>query len=120
MTAAYHPQSNGATERANQTIKKQLRKIAEDNCNTWPKHLNQILFGLRTHVPRATKYSPFELVYGFKARFTVDNKLEERNEQAGEDNNEEQRIMIYLASIDTHFDSSKHQHNVAHANIKIE
>uniref|UniRef100_A0A914WZY6 Integrase catalytic domain-containing protein n=1 Tax=Plectus sambesii TaxID=2011161 RepID=A0A914WZY6_9BILA len=120
MTAAYHPQSNGATDQANQTIKKQLRKIAEDNCNTWPKHLNRVLFGLRTHVPRATKYSPFELVYGFKARFAVDNKLEEGSEQAGEDDDEEQRIMIYLASIDAHFDGIKHQRKIAHANIKIE
>uniref|UniRef100_A0A914WM61 Integrase zinc-binding domain-containing protein n=1 Tax=Plectus sambesii TaxID=2011161 RepID=A0A914WM61_9BILA len=75
---------------------------------------------LRTHVPRATKYSPFELVYGFKARFAVDNKLEEGSEQAGEDEDEEQRIMIYLASIDAHFDGIKHQRNIAHANIKIE
>uniref|UniRef100_A0A914XMB4 Uncharacterized protein n=1 Tax=Plectus sambesii TaxID=2011161 RepID=A0A914XMB4_9BILA len=66
------------------------------------------------------KYSPFELVYGFKARFAIDNKLEEGSEQTGEDDDEEQRIMNYLASIDAHFEGIKQHHNIAHANIKIE
>uniref|UniRef100_A0A914W523 RNA-directed DNA polymerase n=1 Tax=Plectus sambesii TaxID=2011161 RepID=A0A914W523_9BILA len=47
-------------------------------------------------------------------------RLEEGSEQAGEDDDEEQRIMIYLASIDAHFDGIKHQRDIAHANIKIE
>uniref|UniRef100_A0A914WR45 Uncharacterized protein n=1 Tax=Plectus sambesii TaxID=2011161 RepID=A0A914WR45_9BILA len=53
------------------------------------------------------------------ARFAVDNKLEEGSEQAGEEDDEKQRIMIYLASIDVHFDGIKHQRDIAHANIKI-
>uniref|UniRef100_A0A914WTJ3 Integrase catalytic domain-containing protein n=1 Tax=Plectus sambesii TaxID=2011161 RepID=A0A914WTJ3_9BILA len=57
--------------------------------------------------------------YHPQARFAVDNKLEEGSEQAGENHDEEQSIMIYLASINAHFDDIKHQRNIAHTKIKI-
>ena len=62
-------------ELLNQTIKNGLRKLCDNEEQSWVTNINRILFGLRIHVPRVTKFSAFELVYGFKARMRFDNYL---------------------------------------------
>ncbi|MCP4491266.1 MAG: transposase family protein [Gammaproteobacteria bacterium] len=70
MTSAYHPQSNGLTEKMNKSLKTGLRKLRESP-KDWPAKLNCVLRGIRSHRPRATKYSPAEILYGFQPRLTA-------------------------------------------------
>ena len=51
--------------------------MADDKTNEWPRHLHRVLYGMRTHVPRATKFSLFHRVYGFIPRMAIDNHTEQ-------------------------------------------
>jgi Integrase zinc binding domain/Integrase core domain len=64
-TTAYHPQGNGQTERANQTVKNILSKITKEY-GAWDFYLDSALHAIRTIKQASTEYSPFELVYGRK------------------------------------------------------
>ncbi|XP_064383396.1 uncharacterized protein LOC135332020 [Halichondria panicea] len=63
VTSAYHPQTNGLTERFNQTLQTALLKYVNDSQTDWDYHLPAILFAYRTSKQKATKYSPFELMF---------------------------------------------------------
>ena len=63
LTSAYHPQSNGLTERFNQTLQTALLKLVNDTQTDWDEHLPAILFAYRTCQQRATKPTPFEVMY---------------------------------------------------------
>jgi hypothetical protein len=63
-----HPEANRQIERANGLIlaglKPRLYEELEDYDSKWIKELSKVVWGLRTQVSRATRYSPFFLVYG--------------------------------------------------------
>ena len=42
VTSAYHPQSNGLTERFNQTLQTALVKLVNANQNDWEDHLSAL------------------------------------------------------------------------------
>ena len=63
VTSAYHPQTNGLTERFNQTLQTALIKLVNENQTDWEDHLSAVLFAYRTTQQKATKFSPFELMY---------------------------------------------------------
>lgn len=60
------------TERFNQTLTTHLMKVVNDNADDWDLHVDPILFGYRTNTQKATKMSPFELMFGVKARIPID------------------------------------------------
>jgi hypothetical protein len=125
VTAAYHPQSNGATERLNQTIKNGLRKSLEGKKKEWPKHVNRVLFGIRIHRPRSTKQSPYKLLYGFDARCSFDNDLERLNEVPEEDVEydeavEEERMQRFLEGVEKREEDQLKNRTEARAHIKVE
>ena len=66
-----HPQSNGQVERANALILKGLKTRAFDRLHSyarqWVDELPAVLWSLRTTASRATKETPFFLVYGAEA-----------------------------------------------------
>ena len=47
-------------------------KVVNDQTNDWDAHLDPILFGYRVNQQLSTKQSPFELLYGVKAKLPVD------------------------------------------------
>ena len=63
VTSAYHPQTNGLTERFNQTLQTALLKVVNDKQTDWDYHLPGILYAYRISKQKATKYSPFELMF---------------------------------------------------------
>ena len=63
VTSAYHPQSNGLTERFNQTLQTALIKVVNDTQDDWDEHLSSVLFAYRTAQQKATKLSPFEVMF---------------------------------------------------------
>ncbi|XDV22531.1 hypothetical protein PO909_027412 [Leuciscus waleckii] len=69
LCAPYHPQTNGLVERMNGTIQRALCKLVKDQPKDWDRHLDAVMFGLRTKVQMTTKYSPFFLMFGREARY---------------------------------------------------
>ena len=63
IATAYHPQTIGLTERFNQILQSALLKVVNDTQSDWDYHLPAILFAYRTSIQKATKFSPFELMF---------------------------------------------------------
>ena len=63
-TTAYHPQSNGALERAHSTIKNLLKTSIEDHSTEWDQNLKIICMAYNTMKNEGTGYSPFQLTFG--------------------------------------------------------
>ena len=69
---AYHPQSNGQTERFNCTFVVQLAKLTDRESNNWDQYLYSIVFAYNTGLHSTTNFSPFELMYGRRANLPID------------------------------------------------
>ncbi|XP_068069442.1 uncharacterized protein isoform X2 [Danio rerio] len=67
-TTPYHPQTDGLTERFNQTLKQMLRKFVDETGKNWDQWLPYILFAYREVPQASTGFSPFELLYGHEVR----------------------------------------------------
>ena len=61
MSSAYHPQSDGATERANHTIMQMLRQCVHPNQKDWVTKLPVIEFAINSTRSASTGYAPFFL-----------------------------------------------------------
>ena len=66
ITSAYHPRTNGQTERFNYTFIEALRKYTSEDNENWPKWVPFVLMAFRTRVHSTTGYTPFELMFGRK------------------------------------------------------
>lgn len=67
-TTPFHPQTDGLTERFNQTLKQMLRKFVNDSATDWDQWLPYLLFAYREVPHSFTGFSPFELLYGHQVR----------------------------------------------------
>ena len=66
LSTAFHPQTDGQTERANQDIETYLRIYCGDHPETWADHLAPLEFAYNATKHSATKQSPFSLLYGYE------------------------------------------------------
>jgi hypothetical protein len=67
LTSANHPQADGLAERAVQTLKLALRKMAlstKHGTMEWDEHLLWVILGYRCTVQAATKFSPYKMLFG--------------------------------------------------------
>jgi hypothetical protein len=64
----YHPQSNGAVERANSLIFEAMKKILEgEKKGKWAEVMPTTVWSHNTIVSRAMNFAPFWLMYGAEA-----------------------------------------------------
>jgi len=64
----YHPQSNGAVQRAKGIIFSGIKKnITEQPKGKWVDELQKVIWSHNTTESRATKFTPFKLLYGEEA-----------------------------------------------------
>jgi hypothetical protein len=68
MSTAYHPQTDGQSERANRTLEEMLRSYVSKNHDDWDVHLPTLEFALNNTRNPSTGRTPFELNYGFHPR----------------------------------------------------
>jgi hypothetical protein len=64
LSTAYHPQSDGQSERMIQEVQKTLRMYVNYQQNDWASKLPTIEFALNNTVKSSTGYTPFYLVLG--------------------------------------------------------
>ncbi|QRW13905.1 Transposon Ty3-I Gag-Pol polyprotein [Ceratobasidium sp. AG-Ba] len=64
MSSAYHPETDGATERANKTMGSMIRQCIQGKQNAWARHLPGIEYAINACRSESTGYSPFELNCG--------------------------------------------------------
>ena len=86
MSTAYHPQSDGQTEVANREINTYLRTFVNYQQNDWTHILPASEFAVNNRKSIATGYSPFELVYGYAPRTSIEplKELEHKGERGAQ------------------------------------
>jgi hypothetical protein len=67
-STAYHPQSDGQSERTNRIIEQMLRHHVNERQDDWDQHLLPAQFAYNNAVQDSTQYSPFYLNYGVHPR----------------------------------------------------
>nr|GEU42743.1 hypothetical protein [Tanacetum cinerariifolium] len=71
MSIAYHPETDGQSERSIQTLEDMLRACAIDFGKGWEKHLPLVEFLYNNNYHASIKAAPFESLYGQKYRSPV-------------------------------------------------
>ena len=66
MSTAYHPQTDGQTERTNQEIEAYLRIYCGTHPEEWTEHLTDLEFSHNQRVHSATHQTPFFLIMGYE------------------------------------------------------
>jgi hypothetical protein len=64
MSTAFHPQTDGLTERSNRTLENMLRIYINDRHNDWDQHLPALEFAYNNSVNPSTGCTPFFLDHG--------------------------------------------------------
>ena len=81
-STAYHPQTDGQTERMNQTIEVYLRAFIGFMQDDWKEWLSLGEFAYNNSKHAATKQTPFFLNYGQQPWTGMDTRRESQNESA--------------------------------------
>ena len=64
MSTAYHPQTDGQTERMNRVLEDMLRHYVSPNQTDWDRHLPMVEFAINNAYQESVKSTPFMLNYG--------------------------------------------------------
>lgn len=84
-TTAYHPQTNGLTERLNRTLADMLSMYVDVEHKTWDDILAYVTFAYNTAVQETTGLTPFQLVYGRTVTTTLDSMLPVQQDEYNDD-----------------------------------
>ena len=84
LSMAYHPETDGQTERTNQELEQYLRMYVNHRQNNWAKWLATAEFAFNNKVYIATRSSPFQVNYGREPRMGFDIRKKGKNEKAEE------------------------------------
>ena len=76
-TSAYHPRTNGLTERFNGTLAKMMSAYTETH-RDWDRFLPYLVFAYNTSVHEVTGYTPYFLLHGFEPTLGIELQLDER------------------------------------------
>ncbi|GKE84924.1 putative reverse transcriptase domain-containing protein, partial [Tanacetum coccineum] len=71
MSTAYHPETDGQSERTIQTLKDMLRACVIDFGKGWERHLPLVEFSYNNCYHASIKATPFEALYGRKYRSPI-------------------------------------------------
>ncbi|GJX91212.1 putative reverse transcriptase domain-containing protein [Tanacetum coccineum] len=71
MSTAYHPQTDGQSERTIQTLEDMLRACVIDFGSSWDRHLPLVKFSYNNSYHASIKDAPYEALYGRKCRSPI-------------------------------------------------
>ncbi|GKA32595.1 putative reverse transcriptase domain-containing protein [Tanacetum coccineum] len=71
MSTAYHPETDGQSERTIQTLEDMLRACVIDFGSSWDRHLPLVEFSYNNSYHASIKAAPFEALYGRKCRSPI-------------------------------------------------
>ncbi|GKC46235.1 putative reverse transcriptase domain-containing protein [Tanacetum coccineum] len=71
MSTAYHPETDGQSERTIQTLEDMLRACVMDFGGSWDTNLPLVEFSYNNSYHKSIKCAPFEALYGRKCRSPV-------------------------------------------------
>ena len=74
LSTAYHPQTDGQTERVNQELEQYLRVFIDHRQEQWPDWLGTAEFAYNNKIHVATKVSPFKVNYSQNPRMGFEGR----------------------------------------------
>ena len=83
LSIAYHPQTNGQTERINQELEQYLRVFIDHRQEQWPDWLGMVEFAYNNKIHMATKILPFKANYSQDPRMGFEGRRREKYKTAG-------------------------------------
>jgi len=83
LSTAYHPQTNGQTERINQELEQYLRVFIDHRQEQWPNWLGTVEFAYNNKIYVATKILLFKANYGQDPRMGFEGRRKRKYEAAG-------------------------------------
>ena len=79
LSTAYHPETDGQTERVNQVLEDMLRMYVMDRQSHWEKYLPLVEFSYNNSYHSSIGMPPFEALYGRPCRTSLSwDRLEDR------------------------------------------
>jgi len=84
LSTAYHPQTDGQTERVNQELEQYLCIFINYRQEQWPEWLGIVEFAYNNKIYSAMKVSPFKANCGQDPRIEFKEKRRGRHKAAGE------------------------------------
>src|ERR1700724_2672312 len=84
LSTAYHPQTDGQTERVNQEIEQYLRMFVSHRQNDWPEWIACAEFAYNNKIHTSTQVSPFFANYGYHPRMGIEPRRAGKSEPAKE------------------------------------
>ena len=72
MSTAFHPQTDGQTERQNRTLEEAMRAYVNYKQDDWDEHLVALELAYNCSVQRSTGFSPYYLNYGYDPNLPLD------------------------------------------------
>jgi hypothetical protein len=79
MSTAFHPETDGASERAIRSIAQILRAMIRPDQKDWYKKIPLVEFAINSSISKSTGFAPFELNYGYMPVLT--NGLKKSTQQ---------------------------------------
>ncbi|GJR75167.1 reverse transcriptase domain-containing protein [Tanacetum coccineum] len=97
-TSVYHPQANGAVERANRSIMQGIKTRLHREGGAWVEELPNVLWAHMTTPKTSNKETPFSLAYGTEAVIPVEIGIPTRRtiQRSDEENEEALRMNLNL------------------------
>jgi len=83
LSTAYHPQTDGQTERINQELEQYLRVFIDHRQEQWPDWLGTVEFVYNNKIHMATKTSPFKANYSQDPRMGFEGRRKGKYEAVG-------------------------------------
>jgi hypothetical protein len=74
-STAFHPQTDGQTERLNRVVQEMLRNYVSPMHDDWDEHLDLVEFAYNNAYHESIKTTPFRLTYGYDPKNPMSNLL---------------------------------------------
>lgn len=100
MSTAFHPESDGQSERTNRTMQTMLRAYVSGQQTDWSKHLPLVEFAINSSVNRTTGATPFYLMYGYHPKSPLDHAIAAASE-TGTEPTVQQRLTDMREALET-------------------
>lgn len=75
MSTAFHPQTDGQTERSNRTLEEMIRAYVNWSHNDWDQHLSVLEMAFNNSKQASTGHSPCYLNYGHEIQLPLDHAI---------------------------------------------
>ncbi|GJR03619.1 reverse transcriptase domain-containing protein [Tanacetum coccineum] len=95
-TSVYHPQANGAVERANRSIMQGIKTRLHQEGGAWVEELPNVLWAHRTTPKTTNGVTPFSLAYGTEAVIPAEIGIPTRRTIQGSDEENEEALRLNL------------------------